>query len=239
MMEGKRRRFHRLSRWKEGKESLFTGLIQDIGIVQTVERSRGGTQVTIATRLDLSRIRVGDSVAVDGACLTVLKKADAAFSVEVSEETLRRSTLGRIQTGQAVNLEESLRLSDPLGGHLVSGHVDGTGQILRILPEGNATRYSFGFPAPMSRYLIEKGSVAVDGISLTIADLDDHGFHTVVLPHTARSTTLGRKKVGDRVNLENDLIAKYVEKFMQSREGVLKQKTSIDAAFLAEHGFLK
>ncbi len=218
---------------------MFTGLIQDIGIVQAVKRSKGGMQINITTRLDLSRIRVGDSVAVDGACLTVVQKADAAFSVEVSEETLRRTTLGGIRNGQEVNLEESLRLSDPLGGHLVSGHVDGTGQILRIVPEGNAIRYHFGAPDSVSRYLIEKGSVAIDGISLTIAALDDHGFQTVVLPHTARSTTLGRKKIGDRVNLENDLIAKYVEKFIRSGEGVPKAKTSIDAAFLAEHGFLK
>ncbi len=196
-------------------------------------------QINITTRLDLSRIRVGDSVAVDGACLTVVQKADAAFSVEVSEETLRRTTLGGIRNGQEVNLEESLRLSDPLGGHLVSGHVDGTGQILRIVPEGNAIRYHFGVPDSVSRYLIEKGSVAIDGISLTIAALDDHGFQTVVLPHTARSTTLGRKKTGDRVNLENDLIAKYVEKFIRSGEGVPKAKAPIDAAFLAEHGFLK
>lgn len=196
-------------------------------------------QINITTRLDLSRIRVGDSVAVDGACLTVVQKADAAFSVEVSEETLRRTTLGGIRNGQEVNLEESLRLIDPLGGHLVSGHVDGTGQILRIVPEGNAIRYHFGVPDSVSRYLIEKGSVALDGISLTIAALDDHGFQTVVLPHTARSTTLGRKKTGDRVNLENDLIAKYVEKFIRSGEGVPKAKAPIDAAFLAEHGFLK
>jgi riboflavin synthase len=228
-----------LSAEEEGKEGLFTGLIQDIGIVQTVERSKGGMRLTIATRLDLSRIRVGDSVAVDGACLTVIKKAEESFAVEVSAETLQRTTLGRMQSGQAVNLEESLRLSDPLGGHLVSGHVDGTGQILRILAEGNASRYHFGFPEPMGRYLIEKGSVAVDGISLTIAALDDRGFHAVVLPYTARSTTLGRKKVGDSVNLENDLIAKYVEKFVRLPEDFPKAKKSIDATFLAEHGFMK
>ena len=226
-------------RGEEGGESLFTGLIQDIGIVQTVERSMGGMRVTIATRLDLSGIRDGDSVAVDGACLTVIKKTAGSFSVEVSAETLERTTLDRVQSGQAVNLEESLRLSDPLGGHLVSGHVDGTGQILRILPEGNATRYRFGFPEPMGRYLIEKGSVAVDGISLTIADLDDQSFHAVVLPHTARSTTLGRKRVGDRVNLENDLIAKYVEKFVRFRGDLPPAKKTIDPAFLAEHGFMK
>jgi riboflavin synthase len=221
------------------REAVFTGLIQDIGIVQAVAHHSGGRQVTIATHLDLSRIRVGDSVAVDGACLTVVRIGDSAFTVEVSPETMRRTTLGRAQSGQAVNLEEPLRLSDPLGGHLVSGHVDGIGQILRILPEGNAILYRFGVPEGIGRYLIEKGSVAVDGISLTIADLDDQGFSAVVLPHTSRSTTLGRKKVGDRVNLENDLIGKYVEKFMPIRDNPPKAKTSIDAAFLAEHGFLK
>jgi riboflavin synthase len=138
-----------------------------------------------------------------------------------------------------VNLETALKLSDPLGGHLVSGHVDGTGEILEVVPEGNSWRYRFRVPREIGRYLIEKGSVAVDGVSLTVAECGVEEFAASVIPHTALSTTLGRKKAGDRVNLENDLIAKYVEKFLRPREDPEGRPSRIDASFLAQHGFLK
>jgi riboflavin synthase len=130
-------------------------------------------------------------------------------------------------------------MSDPLGGHLVSGHVDGTGEILEIVPEGNSWRYRFRVPREIGRYLVEKGSVAVDGISLTVAECADEEFAVSVIPHTARSTTLGEKKAGDRVNLESDLIAKYVEKFLRQKEGPDQRPSRIDSAFLARHGFSK
>jgi riboflavin synthase len=162
-----------------------------------------------------------------------------AFTVEVSPETLRRSTLSAARQGDAVNLETALKMSDPLGGHLVSGHVDGTGEILEAILEGNSWRYRFGIPRELSRYLVEKGSVAVDGISLTVAECGDREFTVSVIPHTARSTTLGKKKPGDRVNVENDIIAKYVEKFVSQREAPANPPSRIDASFLAQHGFTK
>jgi riboflavin synthase len=130
-------------------------------------------------------------------------------------------------------------MSDPLGGHLVSGHVDGTGEILEVIPEGNSWRYRFGISREISRYLVEKGSVAVDGISLTVAECGDNEFTVSVIPHTAQSTTLGNKRAGDRVNLENDIIGKYVEKFLRQREDPGKPLSRIDASFLAQHGFTK
>ena len=218
---------------------MFTGLIQDVGQIQAIEPSGGGVRLTISTRLDLGSVKTGDSIAVHGVCLTVTGRSGSAFSAEVSPETLRRSTLSAARQSHPVNLETALKMSDPLGGHLVSGHVDGTGEILEIIPEGNSWRYRFRVSPEISRYLIEKGSVAVDGISLTVAALDGQEFTASVIPHTARSTTLGRKKAGDRVNLENDLIAKYVEKFLRPREDPERRPSRIDATFLAQHGFLK
>jgi len=193
--------------------------------------------LTVSTRLDLAPIKIGDSVSVDGVCLTVVRMSGVTFTVEVSPETLRRSTLSAAGQGHPVNLETALRMSDPLGGHLVSGHVDGTGEVLEAVPEGNSWRYRFRVPREIGRYLVEKGSVAVDGISLTVAECGDEEFSASVIPHTARSTTLGKKKPGDRVNLENDIIAKYVEKFLRQKKDPEKQPSRIDASFLARHGF--
>ncbi|NWF53344.1 MAG: riboflavin synthase [Syntrophaceae bacterium] len=218
---------------------MFTGLIQDVGIIQSLESTQGGVRLTVSTRLDLGRVKVGDSISVDGVCLTVVQKSGRTFTVEVSPETLRRSTLTTAKQGRRLNLETALRMSDPLGGHLVSGHVDGTGEILEIVPEGNSWRYRFRVPREIGRYLVEKGSVAVDGISLTVAECGDEEFAVSVIPHTARSTTLGEKKAGDRVNLESDLIAKYVEKFLRQKEGLDQRPSRIDSAFLARHGFSK
>jgi riboflavin synthase len=218
---------------------MFTGLIQDIGKIQSVDRRGEGISLTISTQLDLSAAKIGDSISVDGVCLTITKLSGRTFSAEVSPETLRRTTLYTAREGQPVNLEMALKMSDPLGGHLVSGHVDGTGEIIETVPEGNSIRYRFWVPAEISRFLIEKGSVAVDGISLTVVECHDQEFSVSVIPHTARATTLGKKKSGDRVNLENDMIAKYVEKFVQGREDLAGERSRIDYAFLAKHGFVK
>ncbi|MBI5968957.1 MAG: riboflavin synthase [Deltaproteobacteria bacterium] len=198
---------------------MFTGLIRDIGKIQSIERRGGGIRLTISTHLDLSQTKIGDSISVDGACLTVVKLSGHIFTMDVSPETRQRTTLSAAMVGQEVNLEMPLKMSDPLGGHLVSGHVDGTGEIVETTPQGNSTRYRFRVPVEISRYLIEKGSVAVDGISLTITECQDQEFSVNIIPHTAQATTLGRKKVGDRVNIESDLIAKYVEKFVRRQEG--------------------
>lgn len=195
--------------------------------------------MAISTHLDLSHTKIGDSISVDGACLTVFKLSGHIFTLDVSPETLQRTTLSSAKDGQSVNLEMPLKMSDPLGGHFVSGHVDGTGEIVETTPEGNSIRYRFRVPREIGRYLIEKGSVAVDGISLTVTECDDREFSVSVIPHTAQQTTLGKKKVGDRVNIENDLIAKYVEKFGRRQEGPRRESSRIDAAFLAEHGFAR
>jgi riboflavin synthase len=218
---------------------MFTGLIQDVGKIQAVEPAGGGVRLTLSTRLDLASLKIGDSISVDGVCLTVVRMSETAFTAEVSPETLRKSTLSAARQGRPVNLETALKMSDPLGGHLVSGHVDGTGEILEVIPEGNSWRYRFGTSREISRYLVEKGSVAVDGISLTVAECGDNEFTVSVIPHTAQSTTLGNKKAGDRVNLENDIIAKYVEKFLRQREDPGKPTSRIDASFLSQHGFTK
>jgi riboflavin synthase len=218
---------------------LFTGLIQDLGKIQSLERRGGGFFLTVATGLSLADVKVGDSIAVDGVCLTAVRLSGRTFTAEVSPETLKRTTLSRAAAGQPVNLEKSLRLSDFLGGHLVSGHVDGTGEVVRVLAEGNSRRYRFRAPGEIARYLIAKGSVAVDGISLTVAEIEEPEFAVAVIPHTAQSTTLGAKKAGDPVNLEVDPIAKYVEKFLRRAEGPAAKGSQLDAGFLAGHGFLK
>ena len=216
---------------------MFTGLIQDVGKVQAVEPAGGGVRLTVSTRLGIGLFKVGDSISVDGVCLTVVRMSGSTFTVEVSPETLRRSTLATAKQSHPVNLETALRMSDPLGGHLVSGHVDGTGEILEVEPEGNSWRYRFRVPREISRYLVEKGSVAVDGVSLTVVECGDEEFSVSLIPHTAQSTTLGRKRAGDLVNLENDIIAKYVEKFLRQKEDPAQQPSRIDASFLARHGF--
>jgi riboflavin synthase len=218
---------------------MFTGLIQDIGKIQSVERRGEGIRLTVSTQLDLSHTKIGDSISLDGACLTVVRLSVRTLTVDASPETLRRTTLWTVREGQPINLEMPLKMSDPLGGHFVAGHVDGTGEIIEVAPEGNFMRYRFHVPAEIARYLIEKGSVAVDGISLTVTECRDQEFMVSIIPHTAQSTTLGKKKAGDRVNVENDLIAKYVEKFVRREDSPKRESSRIDAAFLAEHGFRK
>ncbi len=218
---------------------MFTGIIQGKGKVALVEKQSSGLTLKISTDLDLSSLKIGDSIAVDGVCLTVVELTGQTFLVEVSPETRQRTTLARIKAGQEVNLEMPLKMSDPLGGHFVAGHVDGTGEIVAIIPEGNSQRFFFRTSPEITKYLIPKGSVAIDGISLTIVDCQKEEFSVVVIPHTAAKTTLGKKKVGDQVNLEVDLLAKYIEKFMDRQEVIKPRQSKIDEAFLAEHGYIK
>lgn len=220
---------------------MFTGIIQDVGTIQSVEPRAGGMLLTVSTRLDLRTIKIGESIAVDGVCLTAVRLAGRSFTAEVSPETLQRSTLRLARRGGEVNLELPLRLSDLLGGHLVAGHVDGIGEIRDISRQGNSLWFRFGIPRELSRYIIEKGSVAVDGISLTVAAASEGDFSVAVIPHTAETTALGKKKNGDSVNIEIDQIAKYVEKFLLAKKEPepQPQESRIDAGFLAEHGFVK
>jgi riboflavin synthase len=201
------------------RTALFTGLIEEIGTVRRVGRDAAVTTLAVAAPEILMDLAVGDSVAVDGACLTVTLIEDGLFEVQLSEETLARTTLGEARPGLRVNLERPCRLVDRLGGHIVTGHVDGIGAIVEIQPTGGAWRFRFSYPEPLQTLLVEKGSIAVDGISLTIADLSEASFAVAVIPHTYHHTTLGQKDVGSRVNLEGDLIGKYVMRYLRGLVG--------------------
>lgn len=188
---------------------MFSGIIETIGEIAAIERRRnGGATLTIASRL--TGLALGESIAVDGACMTVVTRQRGRFTVDVSLESLRRTTLGTLAVGSRVNLERSLRLADRLSGHLVFGHVDGVGRVRAIEPEGESRLYHFTLPARMGALLVEKGSITVDGISLTVFRCTPRSFTVAVIPHTATVTTLGRRKPGDRVNLESDMLARYV-----------------------------
>lgn len=189
---------------------MFSGIVEVVGRIREARASPAGNRVWIEAPFD--RIAIGESICVSGVCLTVTDVSVGAFAADVSPETLRRSTLARLATGGNVNLERSLRLGDRLGGHLVLGHVDDVGRLLARRPEGESHLYEFEAPPSVSRYLVEKGSVAVDGVSLTVFGCEDGRFSVAVIPHTARVTTLGALSPGDVVNLESDMIAKYIEK---------------------------
>ncbi|MFZ0890558.1 MAG: riboflavin synthase [Candidatus Binataceae bacterium] len=199
---------------------MFTGIIEDLGTVGGVKRSDKGVILTIRTRLPLGRIKVGDSIAVSGVCLTVTAKSRNTIAMDVSAETLRCSALGRLKPGDPVNLERCLTLAKLLGGHLVAGHVDGVGRIVSIRPEGESSLYTFAAPAEQARYLVEKGSVAVDGVSLTVFGIRGRNFTCALIPHTLKMTTLGLKRPGAAVNIECDMLGKYVEKFLTERSGL-------------------
>jgi riboflavin synthase len=193
---------------------MFTGLIESQGIITRIDRVAGGAQLEVYAPEFGRDMTIGDSVAVDGACLTVVKFIRGAFVADVSSETLDRTTLGGLRQGSKVNLERALRLSDRLGGHLVSGHVDGVGTFVQRHVSGNSTVYQFRAPAEVMPYLVPKGSVAVDGISLTIAQIRGDSFAVSVVPHTEQSTSLAEKPIGAPVNIEADMMAKYVERLV-------------------------
>jgi riboflavin synthase len=201
---------------------VFTGIIEELGRVRAIARREGGARLEIAAEKVLTEVHVGDSIAVNGCCLTVVEHGGGWWAGDAVIETLDRTALGALEQDEPVNLERPLRLSDHLGGHLVQGHVDAVGHVASRTPLGDgSTRYTFTAPADVLRYIVEKGSVAVDGISLTVAALGDESFDVAVIPHTLAVTTLGHKHDGAPVNLEADLIAKYVERLLvpTSREG--------------------
>lgn len=193
---------------------MFTGLIETQGIVTRIERVAGGAQLEIYAPEFGRDMALGDSIAVDGACLTVARFIRGAFVADVSEETLDKTTLGGLSQGGKVNLERALRLSDRLGGHMVTGHIDGVGRLLLRHPAGNSTIYQFQMPAEALPYLVPKGSVAIDGISLTIAQVRGESIAASVVPHTEEVTTLKEKAIGSPVNIEVDIMAKYVQRFV-------------------------
>jgi riboflavin synthase alpha subunit len=193
---------------------MFTGIVREIGLVEAVERGGEGARLRVRARLapDLAE---GDSVSVNGTCLTVASGADGAFDADVVNQTLSVTTLGELEPGQSVNLEPALRAGDPLGGHLVQGHVDAVGEVAALSEDGFSRRVLVTAPIELRRYLAEHGSVAVDGVSLTIAGLSDEGFEVALIPETLNRTTLDRLAQGERVNLEVDVIARYAERLMQ------------------------
>ncbi|HJP21117.1 MAG TPA: riboflavin synthase [Alphaproteobacteria bacterium] len=194
---------------------MFTGIITDVGRVRQVEK-RGDTRFVITTAFDTAGIEIGASIACSGACLTVVERGEDWCAVDVSAETLTHTTLGDWQTGSAVNLERSLRVGDELGGHIVTGHVDATAEIVSLEPEGDSLRYVFRAPAEFKRYVASKGSVALDGVSLTVNEVEDDCFGINIIPHTQQQTTFGEAQPGVRVNLEIDVLARYVARLVEA-----------------------
>ena len=219
---------------------MFTGLIEDIGEIVQIGKKGNSFQLTISTRLNFDSGDIGASVSVDGVCLTVVAINKNLFTVEVSPETLDRTTFVKRKRGDLVNLERALRLSDRLGGHLVTGHIDGTGIIKGITKELSSIAIKISTSPEINRYLVVKGSVGLDGISLTINEIQGNTFSVNIIPHTAQATTIGKKRIGDKVHIEADLIGKYIEKFLKEVELIPKIKgkpSSINANFLDKYGF--
>lgn len=216
---------------------MFTGLIEDVGTIRKIERTAAAGQLIVATRLPVESIALGDSVAVNGACLTVVARQGGLLTFDVSPETLACSTLGKLGPGAAVNLERALRLGDRLGGHWVTGHVDCIGEIVERRALAGNTVFRVRLPRENNRYVVEKGSVTIDGISLTVNAVDDDTFAVNIIPHTAIMTTLQQGKVGVRVNIETDILGKYVERLLAGeRQPAPGGRLTLD--LLAKNGFL-
>jgi len=211
---------------------MFTGIIQDTGTVRKLTRRGGDALLEVATSLPLDDVKIGDSIAVSGACLTVTALGAQGFTFDVSAETLSKTTLGGLRAGDRVNLEKALRMSDFLGGHLVLGHVDCVGRIVERTARADSIVCGFTLERGLSKYVVARGSVTVDGISLTVNSCEGDRFYVNIIPHTAEKTTLAGKKAGDPVNIETDILGKYVEKLLRPGRGV-------DMDVLREHGFIE
>ena len=194
---------------------MFTGIITDIGRVESVEQ-RGDWRFVIACGYDMDTVALGASIACSGCCLTVVDKGPGRFAVDVSGETLSKTTLGDWKPGTRINLERALKLGDELGGHIVSGHVDGVGEVLSATPEGGSTRWRFRVPDDLARFIAPKGSIAIDGVSLTVNEVDGAAFGVNIIPHTATHTTFGALQPGARVHLEIDMLARYVARLTEA-----------------------
>ncbi len=216
---------------------LFTGIIEEIGTVRAITKSEKAARISIDATKVLEDVKLGDSISTNGVCLTVTNFSKSNFTVDVMAETIRRSNLGLLSPGMEVNLERSLKASDRLGGHIVSGHIDGIGKIIDLKKEDNAIWITVSADRNLLRYIISKGSIAIDGISLTVAYVDDNNFQVSIIPHTKEYTTLLQKKVGDVVNLECDLVGKYIEKLMVYGKND-SGESKIDMEFLQRNGFV-
>ena len=215
---------------------MFTGIVEELGTIRSLQRGKHSVVLSIGAHTVLSDLKIGDSVAVNGVCLTATSRDGGGFTADVMHETLNRSSLDALNVGSRVNLERAMAADGRFGGHIVSGHIDGTGTITAVRPDDNAVWYTVSASPELLRYIVEKGSITIDGISLTVASVTETGFSVSAIPHTAAVTTLGEKRVGDTVNLETDIIGKYVEKLL--RPGPEQQPQSrITWEFLAKNGF--
>lgn len=213
---------------------MFTGIIEEVGAIKSISRGRVSSRLTISGNVIFDDLKIGDSVSVCGVCLTAAEISGGAFTADVMHETLDCSLLGALKPGASVNLERAVKLGGRLGGHIVSGHIDGTGTITEIKKDDNAVLFSVAADKKLLWYIAEKGSVAIDGISLTVTSVTDNGFSVSVIPHTAENTTLVSKKPGSIVNIETDCIAKYAEKLLNPET---EEKSGITREFLARFGF--
>jgi riboflavin synthase len=218
---------------------MFTGLIEEVGEITSVTRKGNSAQITVKAGKILKDTKIGDSISTNGVCLTVTEKTSNTFTVDVMPETMNRSNLKNFKYGSKVNLERALRVGDRLDGHMVSGHVDGLGKIANYLKEDNAVWITVEADKSLLKYIIEKGSIAIDGTSLTVAYVDDRSFKVSIIPHTGEATTLLDKKIGDEVNLECDMAGKYIEKFMKFEKNKSEEpKSNLNEDFLRQNGFI-
>ena len=220
---------------------MFTGIIQAVGKLVCSDNSNGAKRLRIHTSdMNLSDVNLGDSIATNGVCLTVIDLPGDGFWADVSVETLNHTTLGDLQTGSALNLEKALLASDRLGGHIVIGHVDGMGEVVSIKPDARSIRYRFRAPAALAKYIAHKGSICVDGVSLTVNAVEGAEFELNIVPHTQQKTIFAHYKTGSRVNLEVDVIARYLERLLLGQQAAEPTaNTSLTLEFLAEHGFTR
>lgn len=219
-----------------GKKIMFTGIVEDTGKVSKIEYRGQEKRLTLELPPHLTEVQLGDSININGVCLTVVQKNDQKIELDLSPETLEKTGLRELKEGDRVNLERALRLTDRLGGHIVTGHVDGIGDIVENREERGFLHLGIRIPESVSRYVVRKGSIAIDGISLTVNDFQHGEIWMTLIPYTIEKTTLRQKRVGDHVNLEADILGKYVEKFL---EGGNRKKGQVDLSFLREHGFIK
>lgn len=220
---------------------MFTGLVEEKGQIISLRQGVDSAQLKIGARVVVKGVQLGDSIAVNGVCLTVTSFDAGNFVADVMAETLAKTNLSNLQPGDRVNLERALRLGDRLGGHLVSGHIDGVGKIVKKEKHDIATLITIAAPSTVLRYIINKGSIAIDGTSLTVVDYDAESFRVSLIPHTAQATVIGEKKPGDRVNLEGDMIGKYVERWLMMQKNAEDGESvtrGVTTNLLAEHGFL-
>lgn len=219
---------------------MFTGIIEEIGEILAMKKGAESMMLTVRAQTILEDVKLGDSIAVNGVCLTVTALGKNQFKADVMHETMNRSALGKLKIGSKVNLERAMRANGRFGGHMVAGHIDGTGQITDIHRDDNAVWYTISAKPQILRYIIEKGSIAIDGISLTVAEVTEEHFAVSIIPHTLQRTTLAERGKGDIVNLENDIVGKYIEKLLinDTQTNVESRQSCIDRNFLMKNGFL-